>query len=57
MLTLSVLRLQSVWGLHAHGHRVVNFFHLVGILESVRQLRDVHQILLSASFREKLKIL
>ena len=28
--TLSVLRLQEAWGLCAHGHQVVNIFHLVG---------------------------
>ena len=36
--TLSILRLQEVWGLHAHGHKVVNFFHLVVVLASVKQL-------------------
>ena len=29
-LTLLVLRLQEAWGLRAHGHQVVNIFHLVG---------------------------
>ena len=37
-LTLSVLRYQQVWGLCAHGHRLVHFFHLVGVLASVKQL-------------------
>ena len=27
------------WELCAHGHQVVNFFHVVGILSSVKQLR------------------
>ena len=38
-LTLSVLRHQYVWGLCAHGHQVAGFFHLVGGLASVKQLR------------------
>ena len=38
-LTLSSLRLQEAWGLCAHGHQVVNVFHLVGVLASVKQLR------------------
>ena len=57
VLTLSIFRLQPVWGQHAHGHHVVNFFLLVGALVSVKQLRNVHQILLSVYFREELKIL
>ena len=56
-LASSILRLQPVWGLCAHGHLAVNFFHLVGVLVSVKQLRNVHQMLLSMSFREELKIL
>ena len=27
------------WELCAHGHQVVNFFHVVGVLSSVKQLR------------------
>ena len=38
MVTLSILRLREVWGLHAHDYQVVNFFHLVG-LASVKELR------------------
>ena len=56
-LTLSILRLQQVWGLHTHGHHVVNFVHLLGVLVPVKQLRNGHQILLSRYFREELKIL
>ena len=38
-LTLSILRLPLVWGLRTHhGHQVVNFFHLVVVLASVKQL-------------------
>ena len=37
-LTLSILRLQEVWGLYANDHQVVNDFLLVGILASVKQL-------------------
>ena len=38
--TLSVLRLQEAWELCAHGHRVVNIFHLVGeAFTFVKQLR------------------
>ena len=33
-LTLSILRCQKVWGLHAHDYQVVNFFHLVVVLAS-----------------------
>ena len=39
------------------GHHAVNFFHLVAILVSAKQLRNMHQKLLSMSFREELKIL
>ena len=59
-LTSSVLSLQLVWGLPARGHHAVNFFHLVRVLVSVEQLRNVHQTLSSIwskSFREGLKIL
>ena len=35
-VTSSVCRLLMVWGLHAHGHQVVNVFHLVGGLVSVK---------------------
>ena len=55
-LTLSILRLPLVWRLYAHGHHVVNFFHLIGILVSIKQLKNVDQILLSMYFREELKI-
>ena len=55
---LTLIRwLQSVWGPCAHGHHVINFFHLVGALVSVKQFRKVRQILLSMYFREELKIL
>ena len=37
-LKLCILRLQEAWGLRAHGHQVVNFFHLVMVLASVKQL-------------------
>lgn len=43
-LTLSVLRLPLDWGLHAHGHHIFNFSHLVGAVISIKQLRNVHQI-------------
>ena len=59
-LTSSVLRLQLVWGLPAHAHHAVNFFHLVRLLVSAEQPRNVHQTLSSIwskSFREGLKIL
>ena len=55
-LTLLILRLQLVWRLCVHGYHVVNFFHLVGILVSVKQLKNVDQMLLSMYFREELKI-
>ena len=35
----SILRLQKVWGLCAHGHQIINFFHLMRVLTSVKQLR------------------
>ena len=56
-LTLLILRLQLVWRLCANGYHVVNFFHLVGILVSVKQLKNVDQMLLSMYFREEVKIL
>ena len=37
-VTGSGLRLQLGWGLHAHCRHVVNFFHLVEVSESVKQL-------------------
>ena len=55
-LTLPILRFWPAWGLHTYGHHVVNF-HFVGVLVSVKQLRNVHQILLFMSFRGELKIL
>ena len=39
-LTLSVLRLQVTWGLHAHSHQVVTVFHLVEVFLSVKWLRN-----------------
>ena len=39
--------------LHIHGHQIVNFFHMVEFLTSVKQLKK----LLSMYFREELKIL
>ena len=56
-LTSSILRLQLFWGLHAHGHDAVIFFLLVQVLVSAKQLRTVHQTLLSMFFREELKFL
>ena len=56
-LVSSVLKLQSVWRLSAHDHHAVNFFHLVKVLVSVKQHRNVYQTLLPMSFREELKIL
>ena len=44
-------------GLWAHGQDGVNFFQLVEVLVSVKQLRNMHHVLLSISFREELKIL
>lgn len=48
----TILKLQLIKGLHAHGH-VANFYHLVGVLVSVKQLRNVHWISLFMYFREK----
>ena len=45
---------QQVWGPHAHDHHIVNAFHLMMALTSVKQLRSVHQ-LSSGYFREELK--
>lgn len=47
---------QAPVGLGLHGHWVVNF-HLVGVLASVIQLRNVPQILSSVHVREQLNIL
>ena len=55
--TSSILRLQSAWELCVHGHHAVSFFHMVGVVVSVKQLRDVYQILFSMPFREEIKIL
>ena len=42
-------------GLGSHCHQVVNFFHLVGVLASVKQLwKCVHQIPLPGHFRDEL---
>ena len=49
---LSFLRLPD---LTAHGHQEVNFFHLVGVLATVKQLRSMHQTLFSVSLREELE--
>ena len=48
----SIFWFQLVWGQHA-----VNFVYLVGVLVSAKQLKNVHQSLLSMLFREELKIL
>ena len=34
---------QPVWGLHAGGEHAVNFFHMVGVLVSAKQLKDMAQ--------------
>lgn len=39
----------------AHCHHVVSFFHLVSVLASIKQLKNVHQTLLSMSFMEELE--
>ena len=39
------------------GHHAVSFSPLVAVIVSAKQLRNVHQTLLSISFREELKIL
>ena len=55
-VTLSVLRLQEAWGLCAHGHQVVNIFHLVqGFHICKKNSGNVHQILLPMYFTEKIK--
>ena len=46
-LTSSVLKLQLVWRLPACGHHAVNFFHLVKLLVSAEQLRNMLQTLSS----------
>ena len=40
---LSIFTLQLVWGLHASGQHAVDFFHLVGVLISEKQLKDLDQ--------------
>ena len=40
--TLSILRLQPVWGLCVPGRHEVSFLHLVGALVPAKQLRNVH---------------
>ena len=44
-------------GLHVQGYYVVNFFHLVRSLESAKQFKNVHQMLLFMPFLEEPKIL
>lgn len=39
-------------GLRVHDHQVVNDFHLVRVLASVKHSGNVHQILLPRSFGE-----
>ena len=55
--TSSTFWFQLVWGLHVHGHHAVNSFHLMGVLISVKQLKNVCQVLSFMFFREELKIL
>ena len=50
----SILSLRKFWGLPAHDHQVVNFFHLVVVL-AAEKLGNTNGILLSRSFREELK--
>ena len=38
-------------GLGPHDHQIVNFLHLVGVLASVNNLGNVHQLLLYRHFR------
>ena len=45
-LTSLILRLQRVWGLPVYGHHAVNFFLLVGVLVSVKELRNMPQTLI-----------
>ena len=53
---LSILRLQQIWGLCAHGHQVVNFFPFGGVFSICKNnSENVYQILLSGYFREELK--
>ena len=35
-----ILRHWKLWGLHVRAHQVVNFFHLVGVLASIKQLGE-----------------
>ena len=52
-----LLKMEQLMSWLQSGHHTVSFFPLVAILVSARQLRNVHQTLLSVSFREELKIL
>ena len=49
--TLTILRLQEAWGLHDHGHQVLNIFRLVGVLASMKQLRKCASDTVSTSER------
>ena len=38
--------LQLVWGLGTGGQQAVNFFHLLGVLASAKQLKDMAQYII-----------
>ena len=45
----STFWLHLVWGLHTGGQHAINFFHLVGVLVSAKQLKGiVHNIIYSS---------
>ena len=48
---LSVLWLQQVWGLHAGGQHAVSFLHLVRVLVSAKQLKNIAQGMIYSSKR------
>ena len=43
---ISTFWFQPVWGLHACGQHEVTILHLVGVLVSTEQLKDMHEIVI-----------
>ena len=56
-IDLVLLNMEQLMSWLQSGHHEVRFFPLVAVTVSAAQLRNVHQTLLSISFKEELKIL
>lgn len=44
----SAFRFQPVWGLRAGGQHAANFFHLVGVVVSAKQLKNMSQDIINS---------